>query len=354
MNKFKFMYIFAFVLMFFFFCNDEKAKGMYDPIIIENPTASEITYGEPLFESILTGGKANVEGVFSWKNNKETFPAGEYRRTVIFSPFDNEYNDLEVKVLVKVNKKRVYLKFEEEFHKQYDGTGNLDLPNYEVKGIIDSGVYVKGDLSAKLDGILIGRNNVILSGIELAGDRTSNYYLDLEGVTCDVHPNYIEKFGDVKHRVDFSSDIYVPFDTLIYVNQADTNKIKIDGYSIKRAYDIYLESDNKRVAVHDPVIVKIKVDDSAFKFNRLSVYNVNNGAYELVDYEYEDGYILYKTSSLGLLVFAQKELDFTWLYIVTSLLLVITVFVVLFRYYKGKEKINKYKSLKRSKDYEDC
>ena len=87
---------------------------------------------------------------------------------------------------------------------------------------------------------------------------------------------------------------------------------------------------------------------------RLKVYNYYNGVYEELNYRYDNGYIEYSASALGMLVFAQKDLSFLWVYIL--------VFGVMFSFgctyvvkkFKNREKINKYKSLKRRKDNEYC
>ena len=52
------------------------------------PEASEIVYGQLLKESELTNGVANVTGTFAWKDSMQALNAGEYTKTVIFTPTD--------------------------------------------------------------------------------------------------------------------------------------------------------------------------------------------------------------------------------------------------------------------------
>lgn len=59
-----------------------------DPIIYNWPTASDITYGQLLGESILTGGQASTDGIFEWVDPNETFEVGEYAPYVRFTPDD--------------------------------------------------------------------------------------------------------------------------------------------------------------------------------------------------------------------------------------------------------------------------
>lgn len=58
------------------------------PIIYTWPTASGITYGQSLGESILTGGEASTDGIFEWVDPNETFEVGEYAPYVRFTPDD--------------------------------------------------------------------------------------------------------------------------------------------------------------------------------------------------------------------------------------------------------------------------
>ena len=74
------------------------------PVISQNPKAGDVILGETLASSELTGGYANVEGKFVWKNSS-TKPALENEGyTVVFVPTDagNYTNSAEIVVPVKV------------------------------------------------------------------------------------------------------------------------------------------------------------------------------------------------------------------------------------------------------------
>lgn len=58
------------------------------PIISAWPTASDITYGQLLGESILTGGEASTDGIFEWVDPNEKFEAGVSPALVRFTPDD--------------------------------------------------------------------------------------------------------------------------------------------------------------------------------------------------------------------------------------------------------------------------
>ncbi len=59
-----------------------------EPIIYAWPTASGITYGQLLGESILTGGEASTDGIFEWVDPNEKFEVGDWAPYVRFTPDD--------------------------------------------------------------------------------------------------------------------------------------------------------------------------------------------------------------------------------------------------------------------------
>ena len=64
------------------------------PIIYAWPTASGITYGQLLGESILTGGEASTDGLFEWADPGETFEVGDWAPYVRFTPDDLSLFDI--------------------------------------------------------------------------------------------------------------------------------------------------------------------------------------------------------------------------------------------------------------------
>jgi hypothetical protein len=75
--------------------------------ITENPTAGEITYGQTLANSTLTGGEASVAGGFAWKDSTIAPAVSDSQKTeydVVFTPTDGNYGPAECKVKLTVNK----------------------------------------------------------------------------------------------------------------------------------------------------------------------------------------------------------------------------------------------------------
>ena len=74
------------------------------PIIYAWPTASGITYGQSLGESILTGGEASTDGIFEWVDPTETFEVGDYWwARVRFTPDDlSSFDVVESQIQLRV------------------------------------------------------------------------------------------------------------------------------------------------------------------------------------------------------------------------------------------------------------
>ena len=156
MNKIKSFFMLC-MMTFLFILVGENVKAN-SVIINEYPVAEDLVYGEPLFQSSLIGGSANVAGTFRWVEEDKVEFVGVSTQRVVFIPDDSSYNMKEFELDVKVEARRVYLKFEGELRKQYDGSDALILPSYVINGIIDKDVYIRGELKATLDSAFVGEN----------------------------------------------------------------------------------------------------------------------------------------------------------------------------------------------------
>ena len=247
----------------------------------------------------------------------------------------------------------MFLKFERDLYKQYDTSTSLTLPGYTINGIIGKSVYVRGTLVANLDSAFVGENiNVNLNGLELVGEGKENYYLDLSSFKATVYPKFIEMFGLVKNRIDFSENTYVSMYSVIHVNEANVNLQK-EGCKVVKAYNIEVKNGDNVIDIGEKVTVKVKVDN--FDDEGLILYNYYNGQYEKMDYAYEDGYLIYSSNGLGIIVLCEEITDYTWMFVTFGIILFVLILVAVVyaicKLLKNRKKINKYKSLKRRKDY---
>ena len=82
---------------------EEVEREQKTPAILEKPTASPLTLGQKLSESKLTGGRAQVEGSFGWKD-ASLAPTASGSYTVVFTPANTaRYRSVELEVTVTVN-----------------------------------------------------------------------------------------------------------------------------------------------------------------------------------------------------------------------------------------------------------
>ncbi len=78
------------------------------PVITTNPTASDITYGQTLANSTLTGGIASVDGIFTWTNDSiapAVINSDTTLYSVTFTPNDTvNYDSTTTDITLTVNK----------------------------------------------------------------------------------------------------------------------------------------------------------------------------------------------------------------------------------------------------------
>lgn len=76
------------------------------PTVITNPTASKITYEQTLSDSVLSGGKCDVAGTWSWGNGDMKPNAGAGSYTVNFTPSDlKNISGLSISIPLTVDKR---------------------------------------------------------------------------------------------------------------------------------------------------------------------------------------------------------------------------------------------------------
>ena len=82
----------------------EVVVNQAETIIVEWPTASNITYEESLASSTLTGGIANTTGIFTFEDDTVEPSAGLFIANVIFTPDDSGYETVFGTIEVYVDK----------------------------------------------------------------------------------------------------------------------------------------------------------------------------------------------------------------------------------------------------------
>lgn len=106
--------------------NLEKAS----PKIYSYPIAEDIIYGQKLWESKLSGLRANVEGSLMWDVGSKLPDAGLHTFNAVFIPNDSFYE--KVTIPVEVNVKKIQFKPFNETHFSKDYAPNLRLSDFSL------------------------------------------------------------------------------------------------------------------------------------------------------------------------------------------------------------------------------
>lgn len=105
------------------------------PEIVQWPSASNLTYGQSLGQSVLSGGSANVPGTFAFTNPTVTPNAGIYSASVTFTPQDTvTYTSVMGSILVTVEKAPASVLLGNLDH-VYDGTAKLATITTNPQGL---------------------------------------------------------------------------------------------------------------------------------------------------------------------------------------------------------------------------
>ena len=172
------------------------------PIIVRYPTATDITYGQTLSESILEGGEASTAGSFEWKDSVALPNAGAGWQYVRFVPEDQEsFKPVEFQVAVYVNKASQTITWE--------------LTNFVMKvgdvlnltAVATSGLEVTYTLD---DDTYAEINNNVLTALQV-GTVT---------VTASQDGTYMDEFGD-EYTNYFAADP-VSYDITIVAKDVNT------------------------------------------------------------------------------------------------------------------------------------
>lgn len=149
------------------------------PILLAYPTATDITHGQTLSESILEGGLADVDGSFVWVNPNEILPVGTYMSIASFIPDDDVSYGVVENIYVQVTVHRA------------TQTINWELSNFVVEvgdtlhltAVATSGLEVTYTLD---DDTYAEINNNVLTALQIG----------MVTVTASQDGTYVDEFGD--------------------------------------------------------------------------------------------------------------------------------------------------------------
>ena len=166
-----------------------KTKNKDVPVPDGTISASNITYGQALNDSKITGkmkdnGKT-IDGTFAWKNGAINPDAGSYDAEWVFTPAEGyeEYATATGTATVTVDRKTVTVSGITASDKDYDGNTNVVL---DYSAVTFGGVLENDTLTVTATGTLesagVGeQQKVKISNFKLGGDSAANYVLAESG-----------------------------------------------------------------------------------------------------------------------------------------------------------------------------
>ncbi len=182
------------------------------PNILVKPTATAITYGQTIGESLLEGGEASVLGTFNWLDSLAMPNAGTYWQYVRFTPDDQEsFKPVDFQVEVHVNKASQTITWElTNFVMKVGDVLNLTAvatSGLEVTYTLDNDTYAEINNNV-LTALQVGTVTVTASQdgtyVDEFGDEYTNYFAadpvsyDITIVAKDVNTGTDLTFPEVK------------------------------------------------------------------------------------------------------------------------------------------------------------
>ncbi len=218
-----------------------------DPIITSYPIASNITCDDTLSNSIISGGNANINGTFSFKDETIKPTLGTHSYYVVFKPLDENYNDIEFEILVTAkNLLELYVNNDSNliFKAFYNKTTtdqlelNLTLNNnqnseilvdgYELEKIViqNFGYFkyhisvLESDLYTSLDTYIEAYIYTVGARLRLEEEDLERGYLNLEEALLTTYSGYIYIYNDMTlesnktYALNKHVTLYLPCDYL--------------------------------------------------------------------------------------------------------------------------------------------
>lgn len=190
------------------------------PIIVSYPTATAITYGQTLSESILEGGEASTAGSFAWSDSLALPNAGAGWQYVHFVPEDQEsFSTVEFQIELVVNQAPQTIEWElTDFVIEVGDT--LHLTAVATSGLEVTYTLDNEELAEISGNILIG----LQVGMGTITASQSGVYVD---EFSDEYANYLAAEPVSKTITIVAKDINTGADVIF--NEVQTTKVIRDG-----------------------------------------------------------------------------------------------------------------------------
>lgn len=274
-----------------------------DAVIAVLPSASAITYGEPLSASSLSGGRANTPGSFVWQDPLQYPHVGNTGCSAVFLPNDTiNYRVAAAAVSVPVAPKEITVSAKDTKRAYGDTNPTFDFD-------VPAGALVNGDTKSGL-GLLLKSSAVPTSGagktfpIEKDASTNPDYRISVIPATLTIEKREISirmddcsiSYGEaVPDTYSFTVNGLVWGDTADLITTNFTTEAAdgarpgiygIGGTAQAANYKITVVTGKLRILPAKPTIKAVSASYNSVKL----IWNTDTGA---------DGYYLYQKDSAG-------------------------------------------------------
>ena len=238
--------------------------NMADPIITDWPTASDITYGDQLNVSVLTGGTSDISGTFTFDNPTFIPNAGTYTADVTFTPDDaTNYNSVLGTVEVLVNKADQIIEWTQDLTGLVIGN-NLTLDAMASSGLTvayesnDTDVVtITGDLLE-----VVGTGSAIITASQDGNDnfnpaddveKTIDILVLIEGFSAEdelnIYPVPAKDYIYIESSESFSSYQIIDYTgRIVYSSENNLELVKVDISSFAPGtYQVMIQRNDKLI-----------------------------------------------------------------------------------------------------------
>lgn len=331
-----------FLAIFLFIFTQTGYVSAQEDYTIEIESVTGLTYGDAISKGRIVIKEQSVPGeVFFQHPDRIVNTAGEYTVWVTFKPTDMETygNGVSIPFVADVAKKNIEIIFDSPIYKRYDGTEQVDLPQYSYIGIINNEVTVVGDLQGSFNGSYVAEEvGITLSGVVLEGEKKDCYNLVLTGHYGRIHPTYI---NDVSNRVsiEFSENVYV--DVLATVDMKNIIEVK----KVNKLYTSFMlyefsvyDHNNQQLDVRGNYTVGLKIDEDIISKERLEVFELSsNNEYKELSYTYNNGVMRFEMDPNSQIVFTTRNVEYGYIILFCGILLVSLGIIVVYWFTTSRE-----------------
>ena len=172
------------------------------PTISDAPTASDITYGQTLANSTLSGGTASVNGTFAFSNSTISPAVGTASQNVTFTPADGtNYNTANTSASVTVNKATPTLTFNSSNSTTVNGTVTLNATSAAIGAVASTGAVTFTSSNSSIASITSGvATGVAVGSVTItatqAADSNYNQATQTQTFTVSAGPTTLAA-GDI-------------------------------------------------------------------------------------------------------------------------------------------------------------